>query len=1185
MSVHVQKVSFNSGELDPLMDARVNVEKYESGCRKLENFVLHTHGPVSRRPGMEYIGLQDDQATASRFIEFNFSATTKALIEMTSGEFCIWSNGVKVPLLTPATHPYLAAEFFAVQVKQINDVVYLAHPNHPPRKLSRLADDNWKSEEIVWKYPPLLDENVEDEIKINPVVTELWRSQLSEAEEFEVPVLNDVPVTWAEIGRSGVTDTAWFELLTSENEVPLTLEAQKADGTWVSIASVTAISTRMEFAFQPASSPSTTLRVRRRTWNGSSWGAWENFGSTVASFLPTASTVANITNIKFRWRKVWFYNNQADASTFGIKPISTYFNGPMAELAPSGGYYYLSDTYWADGAVSPFVQVAFYKAANAPEDKPVTAQIWNGSAWATFKTFDLDDTGGVNQPFRFNVIVFNEGGTLKVMEGATVLYSAASTEEGPWQCRLYTAHDSPGATATIAIGGGGSVHLVPPFETIHGTSTLEDQTVDVGRSQSAASDALTGGVTVEADAAWQAVVQITDADEIPAGAKVTLQRKVNGTWGKIVEQTITDGEVGKDIIIGGKTYTTDTLVRAIYTSTSGERTLGTMWIETVEFPASETTKLKLSSTSGNNRTLTASGDLFVADHVGSYWQIVHRRDLSYTEIVGVVGAFPKSKLTSAPLRVVGNWDVFTYGTWRGKLFLEQRIAGDKWQVLRTWSSNKDRNVTASGTTDTDVTLRLRAESMTGVAASGAAVPRFLLEIADSRVYGLVKITSITSPTVAVVDVIRPAHSTEDTIIWSEGAWSDKRGYPSALALHEQRLWFGGSAHQPATVWASVAGDFENFRRTTADDGSIALTLAAEASGSVRWLSSAPGSLLIGTAGDEWALRSTSEGGITTLTAKAEVQSSYSSAYLPARRANDVTLFIQRDGRRIRQMTFADGQQGFVASDVTVLASHVTKGGIRQLAFQQTPTAIIWCVTASGQLIGMTFEKDQNVFGWHRHITDGAIETVAVLHGTPSDEVWVGVRRTVAGATVRTLERMTFQETDSGPSRLFYLDGAKKYEPTSPLTVCTGLAHLNGKSVLAMVDGVQSGPYTVSGGQITLAVPANKPAIVGLPYTSTVQPMKQEVSMQDGTAQGRTFKLVDATVRVDKSLGGEVSADPADSSLRWVAIGLTGSTLLTTQKRVKLESRHQKAVNVAIRSASTYPLTVTALTLSFDVHGT
>ena len=51
MPIHKLHASFNAGELSPLMDSRVNVEKYEAGCRKLRNFILHTHGPVFRRPG------------------------------------------------------------------------------------------------------------------------------------------------------------------------------------------------------------------------------------------------------------------------------------------------------------------------------------------------------------------------------------------------------------------------------------------------------------------------------------------------------------------------------------------------------------------------------------------------------------------------------------------------------------------------------------------------------------------------------------------------------------------------------------------------------------------------------------------------------------------------------------------------------------------------------------------------------------------------------------------------------------------------------------------------------------------------------------------------------------------------------------------------------------------------------
>src|SRR3954470_12267663 len=116
--------------------------------------------------------------------------------------------------------------------------------------------------------------------------------------------------------------------------------------------------------------------------------------------------------------------------------------------------------------------------------------------------------------------------------------------------------------------------------------------------------------------------------------------------------------------------------------------------------------------------------------------------------------------------------------------------------------------------------------------------------------------------------------------------------------------------------------------------------------------------------------------------------------LGAKLIHEVTIFVQRDARRVRQLSYEQSQQGYTAADLTVLAPHVTAGGVRQIAFQQAPTAILWVVTNDGKLCGMTFEKEQNVFGWHVHETDGDIETVAVLHGTPADEVWCGVKRTI-----------------------------------------------------------------------------------------------------------------------------------------------------------------------------------------------
>ena len=160
-NIHVTKQSFNSGEISPLMTNRHGVEKVASGCRKLRNFYIHVHGPAFRRPGMVEMGLSKNQTTAtkSRLYGFNFSTTTGFVLEICSDGLQVWSNGALVTLDAPVAFPYTDAEVFEVQMWQVNDVVYLAHKNHAPRRLIRYTDTDWQIDEVPWVWPPMGDEN------------------------------------------------------------------------------------------------------------------------------------------------------------------------------------------------------------------------------------------------------------------------------------------------------------------------------------------------------------------------------------------------------------------------------------------------------------------------------------------------------------------------------------------------------------------------------------------------------------------------------------------------------------------------------------------------------------------------------------------------------------------------------------------------------------------------------------------------------------------------------------------------------------------------------------------------------------------------------------------------------------------------------------------------------------------
>ncbi len=413
--------------------------------------------------------------------------------------------------------------------------------------------------------------------------------------------------------------------------------------------------------------------------------------------------------------------------------------------------------------------------------------------------------------------------------------------------------------------------------------------------------------------------------------------------------------------------------------------------------------------------------IFENGHVGSRWQLAHTRDGASVNINIT------SNTESAGLSVLGSWDLTTYGYWTATVQVQRRLAGSQnWETIRSYVGKSDRNVSASGKETQECELRIR---ITGFSSSSDG-PHARIDVSDVKDYGVVKITAVADDGLsATADVVNDLFDDVATTDWSEGAWSVKRGYPRTLALHEQRIYYAGTAYRPQSVWGSVIDDFENFRLSANDDAGLFFTLAAQEANPIQWMTSQD-RLLIGTAGEEWTLGSSDQNSaITPSNVQAVRQSSYGSKSLRAMVVNDVILFVQRQGRKVRELVYSFEKDGWVAPDLTMLAEHVTRGEILECAFQQQPDAIYWTVTGTGQLVGMTYERDQNVVGWHRHTTLGTFESVASIYGANgADEVWVAVRRVIKGRARRYIERfkVDFRETFEAEDRAnwWYLDCAR-----------------------------------------------------------------------------------------------------------------------------------------------------------------
>lgn len=606
-----------------------------------------------------------------------------------------------------------------------------------------------------------------------------------------------------------------------------------------------------------------------------------------------------------------------------------------------------------------------------------------------------------------------------------------------------------------------------------------------------------------------------------------------------------------------------------------------------------TTTITPSATSGTSITLTASSGIFKAGHVGSYWELAHPNPTTFLS-----QNIDSTNATSGTITILGKWSLQTFGTWTAQVDLQASTDnGTTWKTVRTYKSNGDYNATSSGEEQVETLFRLKVSGFSTTTSSTA--PRVMLSPLDPTLRGLVRVTGFTNSTTVTARVLKTLGGTGATSQWREGAFSAVLGYPAAVALHDSRIIYAGTASNPASLWGSYSNDFQNFKQGAYDADSWFFTLASTTGGQIQWMVS-KSALLIGTTLDEWSMAASDQTRpITPTNVNVRQQSHYGSSPLGAQIINDTILYIQRMNRKIRELIYTWASESWVSNDVTALAEHTTRTGILETAYQRVPDAILWFVRGDGQLVSMTYEREQQVVGFARHITDGAVESVATINGTNAeDEVWLLVRRTINGATVRYVERLKLGMRDAldtaDKSNWWYVDAGKLQTFGSPTATITGLSHLEGKNVSVWADNAvgtpiinssTNAPMKVTGGQITLQIPASR-VLVGLPFTSTLVPQRVDTNLQDGTSQGRRMRIPRINLKVYQSTGGEVSTD----GVKWFPLASRSLTdvmdssppVLNGYERAYASSNWADGVDLYVRQSQPVPFTVAALVVNFEV---
>jgi hypothetical protein len=497
----------------------------------------------------------------------------------------------------------------------------------------------------------------------------------------------------------------------------------------------------------------------------------------------------------------------------------------------------------------------------------------------------------------------------------------------------------------------------------------------------------------------------------------------------------------------------------------------------------------------------------------------------------------------------------------------------------------------------------------------------LWKIKHGSVEGIVRITGVSSATVAQATVLVTLGGSTATTDWQEGSWSSFRGFPKAVAIFEERLFWAGSTSEPDRVWGSLSQNLFHMMqlRLSQDNGSstdvsglnyfgdlnnadpVTFLLGSNDANSASFLASG-NSLFAGTLGAEYIV----DGGDTIIgleSGKPRRQTSHGSQPGKVANLNNEVVFITRDGRSARNFRFSRENGSFVSTNLSKIADHIHRQGtkntndiyntsIEELAeptYQQARETI-WFTTTNNELVALTFTREEPIIAWSRYAISGTDVSVWGICAVPSsdgifDNLYMLVERTIDGSTKYYLEYLKADwdldsledESDVVDNFPVWLDSAKVITLGTGISSITGLSHLEGETVRVVKNGrTDLGTFTVAAGAITLpsATTESTRFVVGLDYEAIMDTMRLEAGQNFQTSKGSIQRIDRCDLLLYKTADVKVGAARENAFLEEVKF----ADVFTGTKRVNVTMSPDVDNRLRVKSDKPFPCTILGLSL-------
>ena len=353
----------------------------------------------------------------------------------------------------------------------------------------------------------------------------------------------------------------------------------------------------------------------------------------------------------------------------------------------------------------------------------------------------------------------------------------------------------------------------------------------------------------------------------------------------------------------------------------------------------------------------------------------------------------------------------------------------------------------------------------------------------------------TSPTITVTSAAGGSSATFGAAVLSAVQ------FPGAVSYFEQRRVFAGTTLAPQTLWMTRTGTESDmsYHIPVQDTDRISFTVAAREANTIRHLVPLT-QLLALTSAAEWRISPVNSDVITPTTISVRPQAYVGANNVQPSIVNNTVVYCSARDGHVRELGYSWQASGFVTGDLSLRATHLFDNfDISDMCYSKAPQPLLWFISSTGRLLGLTYIPEQQIGAWHRHDTDGSFESCTAVAEGVEDRLYVIVKRTIGGTTKRYVERMASRQVGDIED-CFFVDSGLSYDGTN-----------TGSTTVTVTGGSTWGPADV------LTVTAST-AIFQFPATTDVNDAIV-ITATDGTQYRLTIlgtsSTTVATAKVDK----------------------------------------------------------------------